>query len=308
MLTFSESFHQAHRAHQNWQIDRPLIDKFNRSELNVALGLLSGEIDELNGGDETGIFTHENFAKNPAIKSDYRQQEISDIMVFAMTSFDEIGVEMDTEEIYARANAWADGYSFDIVEPDQTVFPLKALSTEADQTYELLKTKLNEQAAIIAAYEGGETSKVEKALENILVYCVAMHSLLGVDSGRAIMEKVARNMLKYPAYLFKLTQEQMLWSDDKLEELYDEQRGIGATEFDGPKMDIEVVKEDGEKKKIFDRPKTGTIKYFSPQEISNYEHNPEQVRQIGIWYRAAAQIIASTYGFSIKVSNLLSRK
>lgn len=291
MQTSIESFHQAHQSHKDWQADRPLIDKFNRSELSVALGLLSGEIDELNGGDRTGIFTKDHFKENPATKSDYRQQEISDIMLFTILSCDEIGVEVDSEEIYTRASAWANDYSFNLVEPDQTVFPPKALTTEADQIYDLLKTKLNEQAVVIAAYEGGETSEVEKALVSILVYCVAMHSLLGVDSGKAIREKVARNMLKYPAHLFKLPEGEMRAGE--LGAHYNKLRGECATEFDGPKMNIEVADGVGGKKNIFERPKNGTTEFYSPQEISDYDHDPDQVRQMGILYRALTNNIAN---------------
>ncbi|MDH5532885.1 MAG: hypothetical protein OEX81_00460 [Candidatus Pacebacteria bacterium] len=306
MLSKIESFHHAHQAHRDWQIDRPLIDKFNRSELKVALGLLSGEIDELNGGDHTGIFTKKNFEKFPAIESDYRQQEISDIIVFAMTSFDEMGESINTQEIYAKAEAWSDAYSFNIVTPEDTTIPPEAFTDDQNKIYELLKVKLNEQAAVIAAYEGGETHGVSQALESILVYCVAMHSLLGVDSGKAIMEKIARNMIKYPAHLFQLPKEDM--SPDELEAYYHKVRGECATEFDGPVMEQEVSNEDGsEIETIFDRPKTGTTEFYSPQQIIEYEHNPDEIRPIGIWYRAAAQVIATSYGISVKVSDLLNR-
>jgi len=297
-----ESFNLAHQAHVDWQVDRPLIDKFNRYGLTVSLDLLSGEIDELNGGDHTGIFKKTNFEDRPEIEADYRQQEISDIMVFAMTSFDELGETIDTEGIYAKAEAWSDTYSFNLVNPEDTTLPPEAFTNGQDKIYELLKTNLNEQAAIIAAYDGGDTSEVSKALESTLVYCVAMHSLLGVDSGKAIMEKVSRNMIKYPAYMFKLPEEEM--DEVALEELYRERRKLCAIEFDGPK-ELIIDPEDPDGEKILGRPKTGTTEFYSPLE--NWEYEPGEVKQIGIWYRAAAQIMASTYGFSVRVSNLLNR-
>jgi len=283
MQTSKESFHQAHKSHRDWQIDRPLIDKFNRSELKVALGLLSDEIDELNGGDHTGIFTKENFKKNPRIKSDYRQQEISDIMVFAMTSFDKLDMKIDADQIYARANAWANEHSFQIVSPEDTLLPPQALSGEADQTYELLKKKLNEQAAIISNYDGGDTTQVAQSLESILVYCTAMHSLLGVDSGKAIMEKVARNMIKYPAFMFKLPIKDM--TAEELEAHYHRVRKESATEFDG-KFDPELG----------DKPKTGTSEFYAPQEILEEENDPDQQRELGILYQALAQTRSTHYG------------
>jgi len=271
MQTSQESFHQAHQAHRDWQVDRPLIDKFNRSELKVALGLLSDEIDELNGGDRTGIFTKDHFKEDPAIESDYRQQEISDIMVFAMTSFDELNEEMDLDRIYSRASSWAYEHSFKIVSPEDTILPPQALSEEANQTYELLKIQLNEQAEIIANYDGGDTTQVAQALESILVYCTTMHSLLGVDSGKAIIEKVARNMLKYPAYSFILPEGEI--DSDQLEEYFHKVRKACATEFDG-EYDPDLG----------DRPKIGTTKFYSPQEISEYDL--DQDREMGILYRA----------------------
>ena len=308
MSNFSESFQRAHEAHINWQKDRPLIDKFNHSDIQVALDLLSGEIGELNGGDDTGIFNHDNI-KDPVIRADYRQQEISDIIVFAVTAYDKLGVDVDHGEVEARVRILASNHDFSMVEPNDSKFPPPALGDSQDKTYELLKEKLNGEAAKIAAFdvETGNREDLVKALEGILVNCVAMHSLLGVNSGKAVMEKIARNMLKYPAGQFQMTEEEQLLDEDELRELYDARRADCATEFDGPFMEQEVTK-DGVIETVVDRPKTGTTDFYSPQLEVEYKHNSSEVRQIGIWYRAAAQIIASSYGFSVKVSNLLNRK
>lgn len=309
MSNFSESLQRAHKAHVNWQKDRPLIDIFNHSDIQVALDLLSGEIGELNGGDDTGVFNHENI-KDSAIRSDYRQQEISDIVVFALTSLDKLGVDIDLGEVEARVSVLADGYGFSMVDAEDTLFPPPALEDKHEATYEMLNGKLNEEAAKIAAFdvEIGRQEDLQRALESIVVYCVAMHSLLGVSSGKAVMEKIARNMLKYPAFMFQMTPEEMIMDEDELRELYNKRRARCATDFDGPKMDIEILDatQPSGTKTVYDRPKTGTTEFYqTPEMIEDYD--PGEVRQIGIWYRAAAQVIASTYGFSVKVSNLLNR-
>lgn len=309
MSNFSESFQRAHEAHINWQKDRPLIDKFNHSDIQVAIQLLYGEIEELNGGDDTGVFNHDNI-KDAAIRTDYRQQEISDIIVFAVTAYDKLGVNVDHGEIEARVRVLASNHDFSMISSQDSKFPPAALANKHEVTYEMLKKGLNQEAAKIAAFdvETGNREDLVKALEGILVHCVAMHSLLGVNSGKAVMEKIARNMIKYPAFMFQMTEEELLMDDVDLKELYDTRRAECATDFDGPKMNIEVTDDSqpSGKRTVYDRPKTGTTDFYTmPELIENYQ--PGEQRRIGIWYRAAAQIIASSYGFSVRVSNLLNR-
>lgn len=315
MPTHAELFELAHQAHVNWQVDRPLIDKFNHSDLKVALKLLGGEIEELNGGDKTGIFSAANIENDHRLREDYRQQEIADIIIFAMTSFDELGQEINTAGIYEGAQRVASSLNFDLVKPGRPMDYPKALSPEKNQIYLELRQRLNIEADFLLSYDGAQPELLQVVLENVLIYAVAMHSLLGVDSGRAVLEKVARNMLKYPAQMFELPEGNL--SPEALEREYDQRRAEAARIFDGELGEYELI--DGKyqpldrskqavldpENVIIDRPKTGTNAFYQRPEIITYERG--EVRQIGILYRAIAQVIASTYGYSVKVSNLLNR-
>lgn len=315
MSSHYESFDLAHQAHLNWQVDRPLIDKFNHSDLKVALKLLGDEIEELNGGDHTGIFSEENIKADHRLREDYRQQEIADIVVFAMTSFDELGLEIPTDRIYDQAEEVASHFNFKIVEAGLAMKNPAALTEAQNDAYLSLRALLNHEADFLLSYEESKRDLLPVVLENVLVYAVAMHSLIGVDTGKAVLEKVARNMLKYPAAMFALPEEEL--DVYELEKTYHEKRAEAATLFDGPKQEYELI--DGEYQVldrsrqvalnpdnvIEDRPKTGTTEFYAPQEHEQVVLG--ELRQIGIFYRAMAQVVASTYGFSVKVSSLLSR-
>lgn len=292
MSSRHELFQAAHQAHIDWQTDRPLIDKFNHSDLKVALRLLGGEIEELNGGDHAGIFSSTNIEKDHRTREDYRQQEVSDILVFGMTAFDEIGLEIPTANIYEKVASIANVFGFDLPEVGKPMERPEALSDDENQIYENLKHLLNKEAEFLFTYDDSKKDQLPEVLENLLAYGVAMHSLIGVDSGKAVIEKVARNMIKYPAHMFALPEGDLTL--EELEAFYHRQRKLCATLFDG-----EVDEETDE------RPKTGTTEFYQPLSTEKIELG--ELRQIGIWYRAAAQIIASTYGFSVKVSSLLNR-
>lgn len=303
MTSHQEQFQAAHQAHVDWQTDRPLIDKFNHSDLKVALKLLGDEIEELNGGDHSGIFSSTNIEADHQTREDYRQQEISDIIVFGMTAFDEMGLEIPTANIYKKAAKIADEFKFTLPEAGKQMARPEALDNDQDDVYQLLRELLNDEAKFLLNYDDEKREQLPMILEDVLAYAVAMHSLMGVDSGKAVIEKVARNMIKYPAFMFALPEGDL--APEELEAFYHQQRALCATLFDG-----EFVKEidefTGEEKEgKGERPKTGTSEFYSPQVESKVELG--ELRQIGIWYRAAAQIIASTYGFSVRVSSLLKR-
>lgn len=292
MSSRHELFQAAHQAHIDWQTDRPLIDKFNHSDLKVALKLLGDEIGELNGGDHSGIFSSENIQKDHRTREDYRQQEVSDILVFGMTAFDEMGLEIPTANIYEKVASIARVFDFELPEADKPMERPEALSDDKNKIYGNLKDLLNKEAEFLFSYDDSKKDLLPEVLENLLAYGIAMHSLIGVDSGKAVIEKVARNMIKYPASMFALPEGEMTL--EELEAFYNRQRKLCATLFDG-----EVEDETGE------RPKTGTSEFYRPLETEKIELG--ELRPIGIWYRAAAQVIASTYGFSVKVSSLLNR-
>jgi len=303
MSSRHELFQAAHKAHIDWQTDRPLIDKFNHSDLKVALKLLGDEIEELNGGDHAGIFSADNIQKDHQTREDYRQQEVSDILVFGMTAFDEIGLEIPTASIYKKVASIANEFGFNLPEAGKPMERPEALSDDENKIYESLKHLLNKEAEFLFSYDDSKKDQLPEFLENLLAYGVAMHSLIGVDSGKAVIEKVARNMVKYPASMFALPEGEMTL--EELEKYYHTQRDLCATLFDGEfikKIDEETGEEEKGKG---ERPKTGTSEFYQPLSTEKIELG--ELRPIGIWYRAAAQIIASTYGFSVKVSSLLNR-
>lgn len=268
VMSPSELFNFAHFSHKKWQEERPLIDMFNHSELKVTLGLLSGEIDELNGGDTVGIFSKINIEDDHLLREDYRQQEVSDIVIFLMSIFDELGETINIESIYNRAEVLSGEHGFGLVSSDETTFSPKAMEDDQNITYGILKDGLNKYANIISQYDtrSRDRGHLINALEGILVHCVATHSLIGVNSAKAVLEKVERNHIKYPAFMFQLTEAEMLLSDDELKILYDERRAQCATDFDGPVMDIEVDDDTAPSGKniIKERPKTGTTEFYSP--------------------------------------------
>lgn len=285
MLTHVENFHQAHRGHQMWQQDRPLIDKFNHLSVEDSLELLTGEIEELNGGDKTGVFAKKNIERNHRTREDYRQQEISDILIFAMGTFDSLGAEIPAESTYSRAEDLAHQLKFELVEPGRPMTNPKALNWWQNRKYLRLRQLLNDQVEFLVNHKDDhDHEELKEVLENVLVYAVAMHSLIGVDSSKAIFEKLARNMLKYPAFMFMLSEAEKLLPDSELRKLYKEWRFQAADLFDGP-----------QDPKTEERPKTGTGEFYT------------QEPELGLFYQAWTKIVATTYGFSAKVKSLLNR-
>lgn len=281
---FVENFIFSHQQHVNWQVDRPLIDAVNHSGIEGDLKLLLGEIEELNGGDKLGIFSKENIKKNPDVREDYRQQEISDIIVFAMTTFDELGVKISWENIEVEIDCLMVEYGFSAPPENMVMGKPPALDAAGNEIYLKLRGFLNDEAQILKDFGAKNLEQLPRILEKILVYCVAMHSLIGVDSAAAVLEKVARNMIKYPAALFALTAEEKLLPIEVLQVRYDLLRAACAADFDGAK-DPETGA----------RPKTGTGKFYGENKLPEADLADGETRKIGILYRAAAALIAKGY-------------
>lgn len=285
--TPAEFFNYAHFSHRKWQLERPLIEENNT--FAEVLDLLGPEIDELNGGDKEGVFSKDNIKSDHGLREDYRQQEISDIIIFVMSVFDTMDRKIKVEEVFSKSGQLLNNYELSLATPEQTQLPPQALSDSENETYLILRQELNNQAELLKQFDQqtGNREYLTQILEEVLVYCIAMHSLMGINSSKAVLEKVERNHIKYPEQFFQKSEGQSY--SDKRKEV---NRNFNTERFPG-----------GE---IGDRPKAGTYEYYYGYKEKLTDELSER-HQIGLFYQSIAKLIASTYGFSVKVSNLLKR-
>lgn len=286
-------FKTAAEAANNWKKDRPLIASVDTG-INTTK-LLVDEVGELNGGDKMGVFSEEEIAKDPATKADYRQQEISDIIFFSMSLHDVLGKEINIEGLYDRLLELSAELDVEVVSSDVIMSRPDGRSESKEETYQVLKERLNVEATAITTLMENVKNEADidvnsllEKVENAVVYAMAMQSILGVNSPRAVLEKVAKNALKYPAHQFQLPEGK--FSPEELMNVYLERRKVSNNEFEGV-----VDPTTGE------RPKKGTTDLYSPQPVVIYDRSSwKNYSEIGPIYQSLAWIVAQSIGLKMR--------
>lgn len=72
-----------------------------------------------------------------------------------------------------------------------------ALTGEVGELVELFQWQTEEQSRLTAS-EPATAQAVRDELADVLLYLVRLSSVLGVDMNEAVMQKLAKNALKYP--------------------------------------------------------------------------------------------------------------
>lgn len=80
----------------------------------------------------------------------------------------------------------------------------ESISIEASELLELFQWSLNEDEASLAA-EPSKLGRVEEELADVLIYCVGLANVTGIDVAKAIFSKLAKNEKKYPVQRYKGT-------------------------------------------------------------------------------------------------------
>lgn len=261
---------EALQAHNNdFRVDRPLLHWHNRQSLgrdelgNVTGGtelvsLLKGEIAELNGYDKEGFFAE----KVDNRREDYRQQELSDLILFMAEISDahELGIE---EATIKRASAAVAAELEIAVVPDETPLrPVKAFNEVEEEKYQLIKDLLNEQAQDLERFVMMGPLEKKHSIETLFSIIYVAFYLLGVSPIRAAFEKLARNILKFPHKKFALPEG---LSQTELRALYKTSIHEGKVLFDG------------EPDALGKSPQIGTRDFYGnwPEEIIVY-HAPAE--------------------------------
>lgn len=73
-----------------------------------------------------------------------------------------------------------------------------ALAVEAAELMEIFQW-LSPVEAEALVRESAKASNVEEELADIVIYALSLANALGVDLGAAVMKKIERNKIKYPA-------------------------------------------------------------------------------------------------------------
>ena len=77
----------------------------------------------------------------------------------------------------------------------------KSISIEAAELLELFQWSNKSLAEVKKDKEKIEL--IKKELADVLIYCFEMSILLGLDTGKILLDKVEKAKEKYPAHLFK---------------------------------------------------------------------------------------------------------
>lgn len=172
--------------------------------------LLLGEIAEFNGGADTGYFAE------PENREDYRQQEVSDMVLFALSYFSGMGLDADgeplepnLERILWDTGEWIDGFKIAEVLMSHPPGRVEMFDAEFDEKFHALKGYLNKQAHELLAtkvvdFGVDEALKIKNILERIIAICFAIFHLMGVNPIRQVAEKIARNYYRHPANLLSI--------------------------------------------------------------------------------------------------------
>lgn len=253
--TETENFYSLERmvlANRHFEEDRPLLKAFNHTNISHVIEMLNGEISELNGLDKSGYFS---VLEN---REDYRQQEVADIVLFALTAYDKVALEPSESRIWQRSSEFASLLEINVV-TESTVLqevPL-FIDVQATQNYEVLKRMINQERVALDATlevdfadEAKKNKLIQWHLDEIMAISFCLYYLMGLHPGRAVLEKVARNMLKYQAQWF--TQELLdTATGDTLSQVYATQAKIAKDSWDGA-----VDEQTG------NRPGTGTADFY----------------------------------------------
>ena len=77
----------------------------------------------------------------------------------------------------------------------------KSISIESAELLELFQW--TNQSLAEVKKDKGKMEAIKKELADVLVYCLDMSVLLGLDTGKIVLDKLEKVKQKYPAHLFK---------------------------------------------------------------------------------------------------------
>lgn len=179
-------------AQKDFYLDRPNLAKHNREIPKIA-GLLSKEIEELNGHAADGMTVEK-----------YREQEIADIVWFALGMLEQLGIYPTDESLVGVAA------EFNVSPPKTWQEQPQPFSEEREQQYWQIKSLLEQEAEKVSGPEfqkadspwllsREERSRLLSHLHRIMGLTWTLFFLLEVNPYDAVMEKMARNHSKHQA-------------------------------------------------------------------------------------------------------------
>lgn len=246
-------------AQKDFYRDRPNLARHN-NQLSKVLGLLANEIAELNGHAADGMTLEK-----------YREQEIADIVWFALGMLKQVGVYPSDEYLHGVSA------ELGVTPPPQWSDEPKPFSPEKEQQYWEIKALLEAEAGLLAhpdfqkadslwVLSAEERRRLLKHLHRIIGLTSTLFYLLEVNPYDAVMEKMARNHAKHQAHFY--TNPQGTYESGKAE----------ANKHWGPKDNEEFYGDDP-----------------VPLPLS------DEKREIGLGYRLVAQAIASLWGVTARL-------
>lgn len=227
-----------------FEIDRPLLGARNNPHLNyirqgngylikelqpggmdisVPRKLLVDEIEEFNGAADRG------FLSRPENREDNRQQEVSDMVLFAITLFAGLGKDADGRPLSPNTARVDDLLTDTLADLAIKKVSLQRLPGHVDRftarneaKFEELKGEINIQGRRLfdvstADLNVREVLLVKDILERILSLSFAVFHLMEVHPVRQVGEKIARNYVKYPAHMLSIQHVPQLDADLPLE-------------------------------------------------------------------------------------------
>lgn len=251
---------------------------FVNSDPYTCRGFLIEEVRELNGRDKKGLFAE------PGRREDYRQQEAADIALFCLTMAGSIGIDLRTHELQKVVDAHVHKYGIAPVTTDTAMHmpPEMPAGSWEEATYEHIKAELNGSATKLGRLDlHRERDRVRAVLYELLGACFALYYLFGLDPYRAVREKIVRNELKYPAYLFALPVRQPHQTDrgyaQSIRWAYKRARALGARRW--------ANKDENDKPR---GPGNGTLMFYANSDLG-FEYDDS--RYTGEWAMPARAII-----------------
>ncbi len=205
------SLTKAVRLNKVFEVDRPLLEAFNvTGGVPRLLKNLGGELEELFTTEFEGFWQESQ--TNPELKREYQRQELADIFVFSLAGLMRLGVEIESipvAQVVKLAQTKSREYSRT---PVTQRLPVDQKSPLTLDHFPALLTQLQFLRQQVQGLEELTQAEVKpeakvylfSLFHQLLIMCVTGYQLMGMDAGEAINEKIARNNIKYPAYLMRL--------------------------------------------------------------------------------------------------------
>jgi len=204
---------QAVQSNQRFEEDRPLLQAMNhRGGIPRLLENLSIEINELCAQEFDGAWAAAT--SDVSTRLEYQRQEIADVFIFSLGGLMRLGYDADdvpmAKLVQAVSRKKHDLQTQAIFQADSARVrsPRRPTLESFPEITHQIQFWQRQFPALAAAAREKVTPELRSQLADIFQQLVRnsilSYQVLGLDAAEAINEKIARNIVKYPAHLLQM--------------------------------------------------------------------------------------------------------